>query len=86
VSGGGVKYAWNSPLVIVLLTLGVILFVIFVIYEARYARIPIMPSTLKQVVVDCSASLHHTLGSIDFGSDIFCWNCILRQSLLFAYF
>jgi len=44
VSGGGVTYPWNSPLVIVLLTLGVLLYIIFVIYEAKYAKIPIMPS------------------------------------------
>jgi len=45
VSGGGTTYAWNSPLVIVLLTLGTILFIVFVVYEAKVARIPIMPST-----------------------------------------
>jgi len=44
ISGGGVTYPWNSPLVIVLLTLGVLLYIVFVIYEAKFAKIPIMPS------------------------------------------
>jgi MFS family permease len=44
VSGGGVKYAWNSAIVIVMLTLGVVLFIVFILYEIYVARIPIMPS------------------------------------------
>lgn len=48
VSGGGVTYAWNSALVIVLLTLGGLLFILFVVYEAKFAKIPIMPSNLTQ--------------------------------------
>ena len=46
VSGGGVTYAWDSALVIVLLTLGGLLFILFVVYEAKFAKIPIMPSNL----------------------------------------
>lgn len=37
-------YAWKSPLVLILLTLGCTFFIVFVIYEAKFARIPIMPS------------------------------------------
>lgn len=44
VSGGGVKYAWNSAIVIVMLTLGVVLYIVFILYEIYVARIPIMPS------------------------------------------
>jgi H+/Cl- antiporter ClcA len=49
VSGGGVTYSWNSRLVIVLLTLGGLLFILFVVYEAKYARIPIMPSISREM-------------------------------------
>ena len=44
VSGGGTKYSWNSALVIVLLTLGGLLYIVFVVFEAKFAKIPIMPS------------------------------------------
>ena len=51
VSGGGIKHAWNSPFVIVMLTLGSLLFVLFVFYEIKIAKIPIMPSIHKIVVL-----------------------------------
>jgi hypothetical protein len=44
VSGGGTKYPWNSALVIVLLILGGLLYILFVIFEIKWAKIPIMPS------------------------------------------
>jgi hypothetical protein len=46
-----VTYTWDNALVIVLLTLGGLLFILFVVYEAKYARIPIMPSNLTHRVV-----------------------------------
>lgn len=42
-SGGGVQYAWNSPLVIAMLTVGVCTAIAFVLYEWKIAPIPIMP-------------------------------------------
>ncbi|KAF2705445.1 major facilitator superfamily transporter [Pleomassaria siparia CBS 279.74] len=42
-SGGGVQYAWNSPIVIALLTVGACTAIAFVLYEWKIAPIPIMP-------------------------------------------
>lgn len=44
-SGAGTTYAWSSPLVIAMLTVGGALAVVFVWYEWRLASIPIMPGT-----------------------------------------
>jgi MFS family permease len=42
-SGGGLTYAWDSPLVISMLTVGSLMFVAFVLYEWKLAPVPIMP-------------------------------------------
>lgn len=42
-SGGGVTYAWKSPLVIVMITIGAILALIFIIFEWKIAKVPILP-------------------------------------------
>ncbi|KAF2113163.1 major facilitator superfamily transporter [Lophiotrema nucula] len=47
-SGGGVQYAWNSSLVIAMLTVGSCTAVAFVLYEWKIAPIPIMPIRLVQ--------------------------------------
>ena len=44
VSGGGVSYAWNSPLVIAMMTVGGLLWVAFGLYEWKVAKVPILPS------------------------------------------
>jgi EmrB/QacA subfamily drug resistance transporter len=45
-SGGGVQYAWNSPLVIAMLTIGGCTTIAFILYEWKVAPIPIMPVRL----------------------------------------
>ncbi|KAF2637605.1 major facilitator superfamily transporter [Massarina eburnea CBS 473.64] len=45
-SGGGVQYAWNSGLVIAMLTVGGCTAIAFVLYEWKVAPIPIMPVRL----------------------------------------
>lgn len=45
-SGGGVQYAWNSALVITMLTVGGCTAIAFVLYEWKVAPIPIMPVRL----------------------------------------
>ncbi|KAH7131799.1 major facilitator superfamily domain-containing protein [Dendryphion nanum] len=45
-SGGGVQYAWNSPFVIAMLTLGACTTIAFILYEWKLAPIPIMPVRL----------------------------------------
>jgi hypothetical protein len=82
VSGGGVTYPWNSPLVIVLLILGCLLFILFVVYEAKFAKIPIMPSTPPPDIVDNSASLHNPFSGINPRTDFPCGSSLLRQSIL----
>ena len=45
-SGGGVQYAWNSLMVIAMLTVGGCTAIAFVMYEWKLAKIPIMPVRL----------------------------------------
>ncbi|KAL5388924.1 hypothetical protein DPSP01_002631 [Paraphaeosphaeria sporulosa] len=45
-SGGGVQYPWDSPLVIAMLVVGGCTAVAFVLYEWKIAEIPIMPVRL----------------------------------------
>ena len=45
ISGGGSYFAWNSPLVISMLIIGALTFVLFVLIEWRFAKLPMMPGT-----------------------------------------
>jgi MFS family permease len=45
-SGGGVQYSWNSPMVIAMLTVGGCTAIAFVLYEWKLAKVPIMPVRL----------------------------------------
>lgn len=53
-SGGGVTYPWSSPFFIGTLTVGVVLFVLFILYEWKLAKLPIMPLHLYKAP-HCSA-------------------------------
>ena len=46
ISSGGSSFAWSSPLVIVLLVLGVVSLIIFIIIEWKVASLPIIPLRL----------------------------------------
>ena len=46
---GGVAYAWSSPQVLVPLILGIAILFIFVLWEGKFAKLPIMPRTSKLV-------------------------------------
>ena len=86
ISGGGVTYEWNSPLVIVLLTLGVLLYIVFVIYEARFAKIPIMPSNPGfDYSSNFSASVQDPISIPHPVADIRCRHRLLRCSVLFTH-
>lgn len=43
ISEGGAAFAWNSPLVVVLLAFGGAMIPMFLLVEWRFARLPIMP-------------------------------------------
>lgn len=43
ISGGGAYFAWNSPMVIIMLNLGGICMIIFVLVEWKVAQLPTMP-------------------------------------------
>ena len=43
VSGGGSTYPWNSPMVISMLVVGIILWILFILFEWKLARLPLMP-------------------------------------------
>uniref|UniRef100_L2G3S6 Efflux pump antibiotic resistance n=1 Tax=Colletotrichum fructicola (strain Nara gc5) TaxID=1213859 RepID=L2G3S6_COLFN len=45
-SGGGVTYPWSSPFVIASVTIGAVLGVLFVLFEWKLAKLPIMPLRL----------------------------------------
>jgi MFS family permease len=47
ISGGGAYFAWSSPLVISMLTIGTSSLILFVIVEWRFAKIPMMPGKLN---------------------------------------
>lgn len=47
-SGGGVTYAWSSPFFIAATVIGVVLGVLFVLYEWKLVALPIMPLRLYQ--------------------------------------
>lgn len=53
-SGGGVSYAWTSPFLISAISVGAVLAVLFVLYEWKLARLPIMPLRLYKAP-HCSA-------------------------------
>ncbi|EXJ96517.1 hypothetical protein A1O1_01643 [Capronia coronata CBS 617.96] len=53
-SGGGVTYSWKSAFLISTLTIGVLLGVLFVLYEWKLATLPIMPLRLYKAP-HCSA-------------------------------
>ncbi|KAE8154060.1 major facilitator superfamily domain-containing protein [Aspergillus avenaceus] len=55
ISQGGAAYAWNSPLVVAMLVVGLVLILAFVMIEWKVARLPIMPIRLFQS--DTSANL-----------------------------
>ncbi len=43
ISGGGSYFAWDSPLVICMLVFGVIMFILFIVIEWKFAKLPMMP-------------------------------------------
>jgi len=43
VSGGGTLYGWASPTFLALLIVGLVLAIIFILVESKYAKLPIMP-------------------------------------------
>lgn len=47
-STGGSYFAWNSPFVITLLTIGSLLLVAFVVIEWKVAKLPMMPRRFVQ--------------------------------------
>ncbi|KXH29085.1 major facilitator superfamily transporter [Colletotrichum simmondsii] len=68
-SGGGVTYPWSSPFVIAGVVVGAVLAVLFVLYEWRLAKLPIMPLHLYQAP-HCSALFGQTflMGQAYFGN------------------
>ncbi|KAH8681862.1 major facilitator superfamily domain-containing protein [Xylariales sp. PMI_506] len=45
-SGGGVSYAWNSATFIAMFTIGIVLWILFILFEWKLAKLPIMPLRL----------------------------------------
>ncbi|KAK0380012.1 major facilitator superfamily transporter [Colletotrichum limetticola] len=68
-SGGGVTYPWSSPFVIAGVVVGAVLAVLFVLYEWKLAKLPIMPLRLYHAP-HCSALFGQTflMGQAYFGN------------------
>ncbi|KAL0939938.1 major facilitator superfamily transporter [Colletotrichum truncatum] len=68
-SGGGVTYPWSSPFVISAVTIGGVLGVLFVLFEWKLAKLPIMPLRLYQAP-HCSCLYGQTflMGQAYFGN------------------
>ncbi|KAK1635821.1 major facilitator superfamily transporter [Colletotrichum phormii] len=68
-SGGGVTYPWSSPFVVAGVVVGAVLAVLFVLYEWKLAKLPIMPLRLYQAP-HCSALFGQTflMGQAYFGN------------------
>ncbi|KAJ0311191.1 hypothetical protein COL5a_002393 [Colletotrichum fioriniae] len=68
-SGGGVTYPWSSPFVIAGVVVGAVLAALFVLYEWKLAKLPIMPLRLYQAP-HCSALFGQTflMGQAYFGN------------------
>ena len=85
-SGGGVTYSWASPFFIACTATGVVLGVLFVLYEWKLVKLPIMPLRLYQAP-HCSALYLQTflIGLAYFGNFFYLplyFQSILRYSPL----
>ena len=49
-SQGGSVLPWDSPLIIGMLVAGVVLVVVFLIVEWKFARLPVIPCEFEQVL------------------------------------
>ena len=80
-SGGGVTYGWASPFLLSTISTGVVLAVLFVLYEWKLAKLPIMPLRLYRAP-HCSALYMQTFltGLAYFGN--FFYLPIYFQSIL----
>ncbi|KAF6787639.1 major facilitator superfamily transporter [Colletotrichum sojae] len=87
-SGGGVTYPWSSPFVIATVTVGAVFGVLFVLFEWKLARLPIMPLRLFQAP-HCSYLYGQTflMGQAYFGNLFYLpiyFQSVLRYSPLVA--
>ncbi|KAF6825202.1 major facilitator superfamily transporter [Colletotrichum plurivorum] len=87
-SGGGVTYPWSSPFVIATVTVGAVVGVLFVLFEWKLARLPIMPLRLFQAP-HCSHLYGQTflMGQAYFGNLFYLpiyFQSVLRYSPLVA--
>ncbi|RAO70256.1 uncharacterized protein BHQ10_006268 [Talaromyces amestolkiae] len=74
ISQGGSTYAWNSALVIAMLTIGGLLIIAFVLVEWKFAKLPMMPNKVRLFQSDKSANLvllQGTLHGIVYWANLF---------------
>jgi hypothetical protein len=77
-SGGGVSYAWNSPIVISLLTVGGVVWLAFILYEWKLAPVPIMPREQNDTKMSLCSWL--TLKQFDYSKDLIMGICMPSRS------
>ena len=86
VSGGGATYAWDSPLVISMFVIGGLLYIAFVVYEWRFARLPIMPiEPFKNLSVSLVMAQTFLVGIVYYGQLfylIYYYQTVLRLSII----
>ncbi|RDL37184.1 putative mfs transporter protein [Venustampulla echinocandica] len=71
ISGGGTYFEWSSPMVISMITLGVISMIAFVIVEWKVATIPMMPLHLFKIPAVCAIVVQNFLFGIVYYSHLY---------------
>lgn len=93
-SGGGVSYAWASAMVISMMVVGGFVWIVFGLWEWKFARVPIMPRTCllscsvgATFLLQCAKAfdseiVQRTILSLLIRTIVPSRNCILREFLL----
>lgn len=71
ISGGGIYFEWNSPMVISMITLGGICMVSFIIVEWRVAVMPMLPLHLFKIPAVCAILIQNLLFGIVYYSHLY---------------
>ncbi|KAF1815651.1 MFS general substrate transporter [Eremomyces bilateralis CBS 781.70] len=71
ISSGGTTWSWSSPLIISFLVIGACLVVLFVVFEWKYAKYPVMPLRVFDRRSAKILFMHNLLTGIVYYSDLY---------------
>lgn len=57
ISGGGLYFAWASPMVVSMLVIGILALGVFLVVESKFAKLPMMPCKYNTLLVDRIADM-----------------------------